>query len=394
MRDAVRRFHLLIWNCLHFFKTFADIDGYQPTDSAGLAVELPIDAYMLHELESLRATIDTAMEGFYFSGAYAAIEKFVNVLSTWYIRLNKNRMWREGLDDDKRTCYQVLWTSLRGLALVGAPFLPFLAESMWRVLGEEGSVHLQDWPAADRPALRPELAEEMDALQVLVTAARNVRDRNNSSLKVPLREMRVAGVSPAIVAQNLPLLLEELNVKSVVVTDDVSQWVQERIVVNLPELASTRPQIVKEVQAAAACGRIQVNADGTATATGFTLGAHEFHSAMVPRPDVKSVAISGKRVVWLDLAVDEALLLEADAREINRRLQGLRKEASLSYTQRIRVFVAPNERTGMIVRRHGDYLKEQLLATELTLAPPPAHAPSIVIELRGGSVEAGLEVAG
>ena len=114
-----------------------DIDGFVPERSRAIRPEAPIDTYILHELESLRESIDRAMEDFDFFGAYAAIEKFVNLLSTWYIKLNKARIWREGLDDDKRICYQVLWVALRGLALTGAPFLPFLSESMWQVLGEE-----------------------------------------------------------------------------------------------------------------------------------------------------------------------------------------------------------------------------------------------------------------
>jgi isoleucyl-tRNA synthetase len=391
VRDVVRRFHLLTWNCLQFYKTFADIDGYRPGATAALSVDLPIDTYMLHALESLRADVDTSMETFDFFGVYTAIEKFVNVLSTWYIKLNKSRIWREGLDEDKRTCYQVLWKSLQGIALVSAPFLPFLAESMWRTLGAQGSVHLEDWPTPDPSALRPELAAEMDALQVLVTAARSVRDRNNSSLKVPLRQMRVAGVPEAVVSQNLSLLLEELNVKSLEVTDDVSQWVQERVVVNVPELAKTRAWIVKDVLAAATGGGIQVNADGTATGDGFTLAAHEFHTAVMPRPDVTSVAVNGNVVVWLDLAVDQALLLEADAREINRRLQDLRKKAGLAYTRRIRVFVSPSHRTDLIVEKHSGYLKGQLLATAIELAAPPAGAHSVAVQIQTGQVTVGFE---
>lgn len=392
VRDVVRRFHLLTWNCLHFYKTFSDIDGYDPNSDSNGSARLPIDSYLLHELESLRVTIDSAMIDFDFFAVYTSLEKFVNILSTWYIKLNKKRIWREGLDNDKRTCYAVMRRSLRGLALVSAPFLPFLAESIWRALGEADSVHLQDWPAAAPSDLQPALADEMDAMQVVVAAARNIRDRNNSSLKIPLRQMRIAGVPSDYVTRNAPLLLEELNVKSVEVTDNASQWVQTKFAINLPELAKRRPQIVKEVQAAVGRDEIQVNADGTATVGGFELAAHEFRRTVVPRPDVKSVAVNGEVVVWLDMAVDDALMLEADSREVNRRLQDLRKTERLSYTQRVRLFLAPSDRSTQIARAHGDYLKEQLLATELIIDVAPSGAPVITVELRDASVIAGFEV--
>ncbi|MGZ8831348.1 MAG: isoleucine--tRNA ligase, partial [Thermoanaerobaculia bacterium] len=144
VRDAVRRFCIPLWNSLHYFTSYARIDGFVPTGRLGELSRL--DQYLLHETETLRSTLEERMENYDFAGAYAGIEEYITLLSTWYIRLTKPRLWREGEDADKNTAYEVLYASLGSATQLVAPFIPFFAESAWEVLGGSESVHLQDWP--------------------------------------------------------------------------------------------------------------------------------------------------------------------------------------------------------------------------------------------------------
>ena len=67
----------------------------------------------------------------------------------------------------------VLHESLVSLALLLAPFTPHLAEELWEMLGEDGSVHQQRWPEHDPAAL---VVEE---IEIAVQVNGRVRDRLN-----------------------------------------------------------------------------------------------------------------------------------------------------------------------------------------------------------------------
>ena len=393
VRDSVRRFHLLWWNCLNFYLTFSKIDSFSFDPENIPFALLPIDKYMLHEIEILRDSVDQSMKAFDFSRVYVAIEKFINVLSTWYIKLNKARVWREGMDDDKATCYWVIHEAIRSLALISAPFIPFLSERVWRDLGHSSSVHLQDWPAAHSYRLEPELAASMDDVQKVVSLARNIRDKAEISLKMPLKEMRIFGVDPQVIASNRDLISEEVNVKLVSYSPDVRDLVEERITLNYAEIAASRPQIIKAVREAITSSPVCPNDDGSLTVGEIVLGEREYTRTRVARSGVESVAVNGDVVVWLDLSVDQNLLLEADAREVNRRLQDLRKASNLPYTQRIVVYVSPSDRGNNIVSLHGDYLRSQLLATEIILALPPEAAAQTKVSVKDQILTVGF-VAG
>src|SRR5262249_53970858 len=122
VRDAVRRLHLPWWNTLHLVTTYAASDGYAP--GAHLAPESGFDRALWSETEQLRADVERAMTELDFARAYEVLEDFVTTLSTWYLRLAKPALWRDGLDDRKRAAYDALVAALVQLALVAAPFVP------------------------------------------------------------------------------------------------------------------------------------------------------------------------------------------------------------------------------------------------------------------------------
>lgn len=146
VRDAVRRFSLPLWNCLHYFTAYAEIDSFVP--SGEMRAPTRLDRYLLSETDRLREAIEDRMDAYDIAGCYDAVEQYLVMLSTWYVRLSKRRLWKSGVSDDKTTAFEVLYAALSHLTRLIAPFLPFLAESVHEALGGRRSVHLEDWPAA------------------------------------------------------------------------------------------------------------------------------------------------------------------------------------------------------------------------------------------------------
>lgn len=388
VRDSVRRLHLPLWNVLHLFTAYAAIDGFEPSGEPENPSRL--DRYLLSEAELLREQVDAAMDRYDFAAAYAALGEFITTLSTWYLRLTKPVLWRPGLDGQKRAAYEALHLALAQFAKVSAPFLPFLAESVHAALGGEESVHLEDWPAA-RPDWRDDaLIEEMRTLRDVVRLARRVREQNGVRHRHPLRRARLGGVRPELLAQSRELLESELNVKEVDLLSDTSSVVRRQIVLDYPKLGKRLRQDVKEVARAVAEGRFLEGEDGRIEAGGHLLEPDEYSSRFVPLEGGHGVAAEGSLVVMLDLGLDEGLVREGLARDLNRALQDVRKRARLAYEEQVVVSLVGDGELAAVVQEHGAWLRQQCLATAIQLAPLKDAIASATVELGGSEVVIGL----
>ena len=394
VRDAVRRLVIPLWNSLHYFTAYARIDDFEPAPG-GFAFPRPtqLDRYLLSETEGLRAGVEEAMAGYDFAAAYARLEAFVTTVSTWYIRLSKQRLWRAGLDEDKRHAYEALHLALATLARVSAPFLPFLAEGVWAALGQPGSVHLADWPAAS--GLRDvEISAEMSALREAVRLARSIREDHKLKHRHPLPSVSIAGIPAHAIRDNLELLLEELNVKSVVPIEHPEALVERVIKLDYARLGKRLRGDVKKVQAAIDAGQYALIEDGTRLqVAGHTLDAGEFTFRYLPREAGRGVAADEELVVVLDLTSDPALVAEGQMRDLNRGVQDLRKKAALAYADRIELSVAASDALQAVLDGHREWLAAQVLATRIVREPLADALAADEIEVGDELVRVGLRRA-
>jgi isoleucyl-tRNA synthetase len=364
VRDAVRRFCIPLWNTLHYFTSYARIDSFAPS---GRLRELSrLDQYLLHETEALRSHIEERMEKYDFAGVYSAIEEYIVLLSTWYIRLTKPRLWREGTDPDKNTAYEVLYASLCSATQMIAPFMPFFAESAWEVLGRGDSVHLQDWPLATSEWHFPEVANEMRAVRTVVWLARGIRERRGVKHRHPLRSVAIAGLPAKTIENNLQVLKDELNVKEVKVLENAEHLVQKDVRVDARKAGKRLTSKFKEVLGRIKAGDYELTVDGLLRVGDSVLLRGEFDSTFVAKDADSGVAVHEKIVVCLDLSIDADLVLEGYARDLNREIQDLRKSARLAYSDRIVVSLSKSDTADEVLRRYKAWLAEQTLAKEIT----------------------------
>jgi isoleucyl-tRNA synthetase len=391
-RDAVRRFSIPLWNSLHFFTAYAAIDNFEPRGEMKATTRL--DRYLLSETDRLRETIERCMEAYDFASCYDAIEDYLEMLSTWYIRLSKQRLWQSGASDDKLTGFEVLYATLTMFAKMIAPFLPYLAEEMHAVLGGTTSVHLEDWPKA-RPEWRDDVvADEMRAVRTIVRVARNIREEHKSKHRHPLPSVSIAGVDKRIIDDNLELLLDELNVKEVKRLANVAEHVQQVVKLDYTRLGKRLRGDVKKVQAAINAGQYELSPDGaTLRAAGVELGREDFSFRYVTKEEGTGVGAENDLVVLLDLHRTPELIVEGHARDLNRGVQDLRKDAGLAYSDRIRLAVAGPPPLVASLKPHFAWLAEQTLAVEIGEQLGSAPLKQETVELGEGQDKQTLTIA-
>jgi isoleucyl-tRNA synthetase len=379
--EVVRRFFLPLWNTYSFLATYARLDGWEPSQTAGAdSARTLLDRWILSRLDALVGDVRDALDGYDAMSATRDIEAFVDDLSNWYVRRNRRRFWKGELDADKRAAYTTLHEVLTTLARLLAPLTPHVADALWENLvvavdsTSPDSVHLADFP--DRIAGRTDASIEaaVDLARRTVALGRTARAASGVRTRQPLRALRVklpggaAGFSDdrAVGDELLAQVLEELNVRELAPIPDESDMVERTLYPLLPVIGPRHGAAVGTVMTGARSGDWEVHADGTATVGGVTLQSDEFELTARARPG-HEVAEDGDLLVALDTSIDAELAAEGLAREVAHRLQALRKAAGYEISDRITVAVAGSSEAAGALEAHRDWLAEEVLATELVI---------------------------
>jgi isoleucyl-tRNA synthetase len=364
--EVVRNVLQPLWNAYHFFSLYANADGVRAelrSDAEGL-----LDRYILAKTRDLVEELTRLLDDYDLSGACARVQAFSGALSNWYIRRSRNRFWKEEADADKRDAYDTLYTVLATLCRAASPLLPLVTEAIHRGLTGEKSVHLLDWPDARRLPADPELVLAMDRARAVCAVARNLREEHGVRVRQPLRALTVAGPGVAALAPHLALLMDEVNVKNVVLREEIDDLATPRLQLNARVLGPRLGPEMKRVLAAARQGSFEQLEDGRARVAGQTLEPGEFEVRLDARAGVAAQSLpSGEAVVLLDLELSEELVQEGLARDLVRAVQQARKEAGLHVSDRIRLSLALPEELEQAAERFRDYVSEQTLAVELDL---------------------------
>ncbi|MEO8469033.1 MAG: class I tRNA ligase family protein [Chloroflexota bacterium] len=373
--DDARRRLLILWNVYAFFVTYARLTGWSPGPSDPPVLERsPMDQWILSRAAGLAAAVEDRFADYDAVAATRLIDTYIDDISTWYLRLSRKRFSR-GTGADRAAAFATLHAALVAVARVSAPILPFLSEELYRNLVVEPdpdaphSVHLTRFPTAELSGLRNERLEQaMATARRAVDLARTLRGNANLKVRQPLARMWLAlpGGDLHELEALLALIAEELNVRHVELIGDESELVDRRLKVLLPKVGKRLGSAIPAVMAAARDGAFVINADGSVALAGVTLAADEVEVMATPRPGT-IVAHDDGLLVVLDTDLTADLLAEGDARELQRAIQDLRKDAGLELDDRILLHVNGLARD---VADHLDAVAADTLG-DLVPSPPP-----------------------
>ncbi len=397
--DEARRGLLVLWNVYAFFVTYARLAGWTPASGAPAAADrTPLDRWILSRAAGTAAAVEARLREYDAEAATRLLSAFIDDLSTWYLRLSRRRMSRSS-GAERDGAFATLHQALVALARMVAPILPFLSESMYANLvaavdaTAPDSVHLSGWPAGELAPLRDEALEDAMALaRRAVDLSRTVRGQAGLKVRQPLARLWLAlpGREVGELDALLGVVRAEANVKDVVQIGDESELVDRGVKVLLPRVGKRLGAKIPSVMAAAREGRFEIHDDGTVAIAGETLAADEVEVQATPRPGT-AVAHDDGLVVVIDTTLTPELRAEGDARELQRAVQDLRKEAELELDDRIELWVDGLDAS---VRTFLPPVLADTLVDAAHFGAPAAGLPTAPVRLDSGEVVIALRRAG
>lgn len=375
LKEVQSKFFGTIKNVYNFFVLYANTDDINPRE---FYVEpkdrAELDCWILSKFNRLKQEVEQDLAVFEVTKVVRNIQDFVNEdLSNWYIRRSRRRFWETGLTEDKKSVYNTTYEILVELSQMIAPFAPYLSEEMYRNLTGKLSVHLSTYPVCDETVLDTALEEKMDLVKNLVTLGRASREKVKIKVRQPIQKVLVDASYEEIMGDLVPLMKEELNVKEVVFSSDLQQYISYRLKPNLPVLgrllgAKMRffqkelAQLdAKEVVESLRLGKeVTMNLDGEP----FTL-LEEHVLITIDSKEGFDVESHAGLFIILDTQLTEELIEEGFVREFISRIQQMRKANDYEMMDHIRIFYTATETLTKAIKNHAEFIKSETLADEL-----------------------------
>jgi isoleucyl-tRNA synthetase len=422
VRATQRELPLKLRNVYAFFTIYAGIDGFDPAAATcaagrrGASLRPLSDRWILSELALTTRSVVAHMDAYRVYEATGVLTDFVDALSNWYVRRNRERFWAPGLEPDKLDVHWTLYECLTTLARLVAPFLPYAAEDLWQNLvrrpfpapgtGHEESVHLADFPTPDLSAIDEQLSREMRAVRELVSLGLQVRTANKLRVRQPLAAAELVLGDADLEAGLLThegLVRDELNVREVRFASNADAYVSYQIKPNFralgPKVGKRMPklkQALKDADGAAllqslgaeGCVRLMVEGEEielTPEEVGVTLEAREGFAA----------ASGGAGVVVLHTELDDDLISEGLYREVLNRVQTFRKKLDLEYTGHIELSIEAPDEILDALRPRVEELGRETLANSVELGVAPSDVAQVdETRIESAKVVLGLTLVG
>ena len=374
IRDVVRLAIKPIWNAYNFFCLYANADGIKAefnTDSKDI-----MDRYILAKAKQAVRKIANSLDEYDTNKATDAVGDFFEVLNNWYIRRNKERFWKSEKDADKISAYNTLYTVLDIMCRAAAPLLPLTLEEIYKGLGNEKSLHLQDYPTnLSKLDNYKSLIELMDEVRDICNAAHAIRNRVNIRVRHPLAEIRIIGNAASDIDNYTTIcdiIKDEVNVKSVIVGQGehkVTDFANYNLKINFPVLGKRLPEKIKQIIPAAKKNHWKLVANNRIEIIGELLEPNEFTILLEPKAEYQNIAqplSNNDALVILDTTITKELEQEGYARDLVRLIQQARKDAGLQVTDRINLRLRVSDKLKDMLHNFGEYIAEQVLASSIS----------------------------
>lgn len=194
---SASRFQQKLWSIFRFSKMhLVSLKGNKNGNWYEINAEdvnlTTIDKWLLSKLNKLVQYATEKMESYQFDEVFKAIRGFTwENLADNYIEIAKSRLYGKNLSA-KRAAQYTLYTTLKTISKLIAPFTPFIAEKIYsELVAYKQSVHTQSWPKVDEELISDKEEEKGELIKEIVSAIRRYKSERGIALNAPLNKIEI-----------------------------------------------------------------------------------------------------------------------------------------------------------------------------------------------------------
>jgi isoleucyl-tRNA synthetase len=370
--EVIRKTLLTYWNTVSFHALYAQAANFDLSQSPAMADRPLMDRWINSELQSLIIEVDEALSDFDSQRAGKALAAFIDDLSNWYVRRSRRRFW-----DGDVAAMATLHESLVVLTQLMSPMVPFITEEVWQVLirpvndAAASSVHLTDFPVADRSQIDAELSAQVALTKRIVELGRAARAESGVKIRQPLQRALISAKGWAsLPAAMKDQIAEELNVLDL---EDIAsadgELVDISIKANFRTLGTKFGGAVQEIAKAISAQNpaelvTTLRASDSTKVDQWEITLDDLVVTETPKSGWNVASHDGESVA-LDLALSPALIAAGLVREVIRFIQDARKTSGFDISDRIKVSYNANVDVMSAIAEDLPHIQSEVLATEM-----------------------------
>lgn len=371
LKEVHSKFFNPLRNSYNFFAIYANADKI--TDINTCRVEYndreDIDKWLLSKYNKLIKEVTEAYDEYDLNKVVKLITDFTSIdLSNWYIRRNRDRFWDNLMTTSKKSVYMTTYEVLEGLSKLIAPIASYTAEEIYTNLTGNISVHLSDFPICNEELINLKLEEKMDLVRDLISIGRNVREESKIKVRQPISEILLDKKKEKVIGELTSLIKEELNVKEVIYTDDLSTYMNFMVKPNFKEVGKIFGKNIKEfsdkllelsnedINKLENNESIKMSIDNTT----YDITKDMVDIRISSKEGFKAMVV-GNNFVILNTVITKELENEGLARETISKVQQLRKTMNFDITDRINMYIDATSEYKENIKDYLDMIKDETL---------------------------------
>lgn len=371
LKEVHSKFFNPLRNSYNFFAIYANADKI--TDINTCRVEYndreDIDKWLLSKYNKLIKEVTEAYDEYDLNKVVKLITDFTSIdLSNWYIRRNRDRFWDSEMTTSKKSVYMTTYEVLEGLSKLIAPIASYTAEEIYTNLTGNTSVHLSDFPVCNEELIDLKLEEKMDLVRDLISIGRNVREESKIKVRQPISEILLDKKKEKVIGELTSLIKEELNVKEVIYTDDLSTYMNFMVKPNFKEVGKIFGKNIKEfsdkllelsnedINKLENNESIKMSIDNTT----YDITKDMVDIRISSKEGFKAMVV-GNNFVILNTTITKELENEGLARETISKVQQLRKTMNFDITDRINMYIDATSEYKESIKDYLDMIKDETL---------------------------------
>ncbi|WP_042461295.1 isoleucine--tRNA ligase [Neobacillus dielmonensis] len=362
----------------HFYKLYTEIDSFDPEAHDNGSVSL-MDRWILSRLTTTTSLMKKEMDQYQVTNAARLAGKFVEEVSNWYVRRNRERFWSQGMSDDKRAAFHTLSKLLLDTSKLVAPFVPFISEEIHYSLTGK-SVHLADYPEEQKELMDQKLERQMQAVLAIVELGRSVRNKHQIKTKQPLAKLVIVsnGYEAGTLAPYEDIIKDELNIKTVEWEDSSNGYIEYKLKLNFKTAGPRLGKWVNEVNQALSRATakeidtflneetLEVKLENKKV---VSLGKDDIVVQKMAVLQGYSEASNRHFTVIVDVHISEELRREGLVRDFIRGVQDLRKKMDLPVDKRVELYVSCSKDFQQLMDEHKPLISRSIILSHLYFSP-------------------------